>query len=40
VFNGKFENPWRKLIKFVFKFYSDGMNFEEKEDIKFAEKYS
>jgi hypothetical protein len=39
-FHDKFENPWRKLIQFIFKQYSDGMNFEKKEDLKFLGKYS
>ncbi len=38
-FQDKFENPWRKLIQFLFKQYSDGMNFEKKEEIK-SEKYN
>jgi hypothetical protein len=40
LFSGKFEKPWRKLIQFIFKQYKDGMNFEQKEEIKFVEKYS
>ncbi len=38
VFHEKFENPWRKLIQYIFKQYTDGMNFEEKEEIKFADR--
>jgi hypothetical protein len=30
-FNEKFENPWRKLIRYIFKKYEDGMNFEKNE---------
>ena len=33
-FQEKLENPWRKLIHFLFKQYTDGMNFEKKEEIK------
>lgn len=40
LFQEKFETPWRKLIQFIFKHYTDGMDFEKKEDIKFVEKYS
>ena len=40
LFSRKFEKPWRKLIQFIFKQYTDGMNFEQKEEIKFVEKYS
>ena len=32
VFDEKFENPWRKLIQYIFKQYSNGMNFEEMID--------
>jgi hypothetical protein len=34
LFHGKFEMPWRKLIQFIFKQYTDGMNSTEelKED--------
>jgi hemoglobin-like flavoprotein len=39
MFQEKFENPWRKLIQYVFKKYTDGMNFEKKEEIK-SEKYN
>ena len=39
-FHEKFENPWRKLIQFIFKKYTEGMNFEQKEELKFADKYS
>ena len=33
LFQQKFEIPWRKLIQYIFKQYTDGMNFEEKEEI-------
>jgi len=30
VFHDKFENPWRKLIQYIFKKYTDGiMDIEE-----------
>ena len=28
-FQNKFETPWRKLIQYIFKQYTDGMNLEE-----------
>jgi hypothetical protein len=28
-FENKFETPWRKLIQYIFKQYTDGMNLEE-----------
>ena len=34
LFNEKFEKPWRKLIQYVFKQYTDGINFEKLEDKK------
>jgi hypothetical protein len=40
LFQEKFETSWRKLIQFIFKHYTDGMDFEKKEDIEFVEKYS
>ncbi len=30
MFHEKIENPWRKLVKFIFIKYTDGMNLEEK----------
>ena len=29
MFDEKFETPWRKLIHYIFKQYTEGMNFEE-----------
>ena len=29
MFNNKFEDPWRKLIQYIFKQYTDGMISEE-----------
>jgi hypothetical protein len=40
IFQEKFEIPWRKLVQFIFKQYSDGMKFEKNEENKLVDKYS
>jgi hypothetical protein len=35
MFKEKFENPWRKLIRYIFKKYTNGMNFQKKEELKY-----
>jgi len=34
MFYEKFETPWRKLIRYIFKQYTNGMNYEKNEEIK------
>ena len=39
-FHEKYEISWRKLIRYIFKQFTDGMKFEKKEELKLEKQKS